>query len=559
MTHNRLEGLRAAASVAAVSLFAACAAGIAANKRSPGAVENGAFKPTRPPAAAFGAPDPTFTCPAHGHNGAVQQGLDERLKGQKIPQPDGRLCAIADTLLGWPGGEKNEMPPEDVRSFLSQYFGVPSTVRQILITTLETEKEADVATALVDPIATFASTAQQARYGMMTDRLKKNSTKVVLVMWDETLVFDSPVPRKLAPNTNAPLSGHLVGAVKTPKVQVVDPLGKLEKTNPSEGQTFRTEIKCAVRPGKILVQVAGELEGAEVLAANFGVACGTEPAVSAKLPSAAPGPVDPAAAEKKLSEMINADRESVGLKPLHLHEALSSIARGISENRAKGKGFSSTELTQKMKEADIATPQILESAAQAFGIDEAYSRFADSPPDRATEMRTDITDMGVGVSKGPEVGGKPTIIVTELFVTQLPPPDAEVIKKKLYEAINKKRSEAGKPAVEKDATLETVAQNYADAAVKAGGPVPKDKEGDILAPLYKASMTVNQMGGFVPTEEVALSVADQPAVLGDGKLIGVGVAVGRSPQYGKNSPFVMVLVGTRHAAPKAVGKVKRKK
>ena len=40
---------------------------------------------------------------------------------------------------------------------------------------------------------------------------------------------------------------------------------------------------------------------------------------------------------------------------------------------------------------------------------------------------------------------------------------------------------------------------------------------------------------------------------------GVGVAVGRSPQYGKNSPFIMVLLGTRHAAPKAVGKVKRKK
>src|SRR5207248_6669117 len=215
----------------------------------------------------------------------------------------------------------------------------------------------------------------------------------------------------------------------------------------------------------------------------------------------------------------NGDRTAVGLQPLKVNEALSKIARGVSEDRAKGKGLSSVELTNQLKDADIATPLVLESAAQSFGVDEAYTRFSESPPDRANAMRGDITDVGIGVSKGADIGGKPSIISTELFATQLPPPDADDIKKKLFDAIAKKRADAGKAPAAKDPTLSSVAQKYAEAAVAASGPVPREKEGEILAPLYKESMTVNQVGGFVPNEETALSVADQPSLLGDSKLL----------------------------------------
>lgn len=555
MTERRIAVV--AALVAAAALVQGCGASLAANRKSPGTMKDGAFTPSRPPATNYGS-DPAMTCPTHGANGALERALGERLH-DKAPKQDGRLCAIADTLLGWRSGEKdkNEPPPESVRSFLSQYFGVPSTVRNILLTVLETDKDADIAVALADSIVHFASDAHAPVYGLMTEWVStgrtssgpKGQTRVALVMYDQAVLLD-PIPRKLQAGASAPLSGKLAGKMKSAKVEVVDAVGKLEKV-PTEGTSFRTEVKCGDKPGRVLVHIAGEAEGgAEVAAASFTIACGTELATAARLPTATAGPVDAAQSEKQIVDLLNSDRTSAGLKPLNANEALSKIARGISQNRAQGKGFSSADLSNQLKEADIATPTVLESAAQAFSAEDAYARFSESPVDRANAMRADATDVGVGVVKGSDIGGRPTIIVTELFVTQLPPLNADDIKQKLYEAIKKKRASAGKGAVAKDPMLESVAQKYADAAVAAGGDVPRDKQNAIMAPLYKGSMTVNQMGGFVPNEETALSVADQPSVVGDARLVGVGIAVGRSPQFGKNSPFVMVLMGTRHSAPK---------
>src|SRR6185503_21234842 len=94
------SSLRAVAAVAAALFFSGCAASLAANKRSPGTVENGEFKPSRPPEANYGA-DPALVCPDRGNNGALIEALKNKM-GDKAPAQDGRLCAIADTLLGWP-------------------------------------------------------------------------------------------------------------------------------------------------------------------------------------------------------------------------------------------------------------------------------------------------------------------------------------------------------------------------------------------------------------------------------------------------------------------------
>lgn len=562
--------LRAVAASAAAFVFSGCAASIAANKKSPGKVENGMFQPTRPPQAHFGQ-DTTLPCPERGVNGAIVDALKLKM-GDKAPPQDGRLCAIADTLLGWPGLEKNEVPPDVVRTFLSHYFGLPTAFRTLQLTVLESTNSAEIAAALVDSIGSFASTAQSPKWGFIADLVtgvgsasrqamaqggsaSTGKTRIALVLYDDVAVFD-PVPRKMAAYTSSPLNGHLVGALKSPKVQVVDVVGKLQKAEPSAGQDFHADLKCGDKPGKILVQITGDNEGAEVVAANFGIACGGEPPTAVAIPGAE-GPVDPAAAEKKLADQLNADRTAAGLKPLNVHDALNKLARTIADNQAHNKGTSSADLMAGLKEADIATPLILESAASAFSADSAASKLSDSPPDRANQMRSDLTDVGVGAARGPDVGGKQTIIVVELFVTQLPPPDPVAVKARLYDAIAKKRAAAGKSALEKDPVLEDISQKYADAAAQNGAPLPREKESELMAPLYKASMTVNVLGGFVPSEEGAMNVAEQGSVLGDARLIGVGVAVGRSPAYGKNSPFVMVLLGTRHAPAKAVKK-KRK-
>jgi hypothetical protein len=94
--------VRVLAAVLVLLSLAACKAGMVANKHWPGVLKGASFQPAMPPAAEFG-PNPELTCPKAGAGGQVVD-LLQREAGRNNPvaaQPDGRLCAMADTLLGW--------------------------------------------------------------------------------------------------------------------------------------------------------------------------------------------------------------------------------------------------------------------------------------------------------------------------------------------------------------------------------------------------------------------------------------------------------------------------
>jgi uncharacterized protein YkwD len=551
----------AAVAAPAFLLAGACGGGIGAGRASPGVVENGAFRPTRAPVANYG-PNPSLACPERGINGLVDSEVGA------VAKPDGRLCAVAETLLGW---EASDTPPEAVLVVVSADFGLPQTVRRIVLTSMETAEESsrgttpgaspkDVATSLAEPIKTFASTAQVPRYGLATQRVKKGVTKVSLVMQDQTLDLQ-PLPRKLNPGQSAKLSGTLLGNLTAPKVQFTDAVGKLEKAEGQAGKSFTADLKCGDRPGRIVVQVMAEKEGSDVVVANFPVGCGTElPIAAAAAAAPATGQaatVDPAAAEKQLVELINKDRTSAGLKALDVDNDLAKVARSLSEDRAKGKGTTSEEVQRRLKELDISAPTILVSEAQAFTAEDAYQRFSNSPQDRSNAMNPEMTQLGIGAAAGPVINNRPMVIVTELFLKQLPPPNAEQVKADLYKAIARRRTDARAPAVSKDAQLEQVAQTYAAQLAKDKGKVPKEKVAEIESPLYKSFATVNEIGGV---RSDPLEFAEEPAIVGDARLVGVGVGIGSSPNFGKNSTYVVILMGKKGAAKGAARQqpVKRK-
>jgi len=245
---------------------------------------------------------------------------------------------------------------------------------------------------------------------------------------------------------------------------------------------------------------------------------------------------------------VNKDRTTAGLKPLQMDDDLSKVARSISEDRAKGKGTTSEELQRRMKELDISAPVLLVSEAQTFGAEEAYTRFSNSPQDRSNSMNPDMTHFGIGIAPGPTVADRPMIVVTELFMKQLPPPNVDEVKAKLYEAIQRRRSDARAGALAKDAQLEEIAQTYASEMAKDKGQVPKARVTEIEAPLYKGFATVNEIGGV---KADPMEFAQEPGIVGDAKLIGVGVGIGSSPQFGKNSTYVVILTGKKHGAAKA--------
>jgi uncharacterized protein YkwD len=552
---------------AAFLITAAGCSGLTANQRSPAKITaDNQLQPTLPPVPAYG-PDAKLTCPDRGPNGELADLLKkEDLKGKQLV-PDGRLCAMAETLLGWqqPSGEPL---PENVRAFLAQYFGLsyspPSSSFIMQDLDLTDPKPGDVAGPMVAPLTSFAENAKNPHYGLIADRVSSTSSgrgnsggtlqvkyRVRLVMFDELVVFDPPVPRSLPAGGNATLSGKIQGEFKSVKVQVVDPAGKLT-TTPAQGQAVNVPLACGERQGKMLVQISADSDSGDVRLANFPVACGGgQLPTQVAIPNVKAGPVDPGQAEKQIAEAVNSERSGANLKPLNVSAPLSDIARTLADKQAAGKGVSGTELQQMLKEKDISAPSITENAARAFSADEAYSKLSESPSDRATQMNPDSTDIGVGVVKGADVAGKPTLIVTVLYLKQAPPIDPKDAKAKMYDAITKKRTEAKLEPLETDEVLESVAQKYADAAVKnPAGTIPREEENGIMAPLYKNAMVVNQLGGWVPDVDNALAQADQGSIVGKAKMVGVGMATGRSDRFGKNSLFVMVLVGSKSQAAK---------
>jgi uncharacterized protein YkwD len=532
-------------------LAAGCASVAAVNKRSPGVLENGSFRPSMAPVANYG-PDPALTCPERGINGLVADEVGGAAR------PEGRLCAVADTLFGWEGTGA-DIPPENVLAVISSDFGLPQQVRKVVLSTVNTAErgslgdvagasDKDVATMIAEPIKSFASSAQVPRYGLVVQRIKKGITKISLVMQDQNIEI-KPLPRKLNPGQTATLSGTLAGKLSNPKVQYTDAVGKLERPPAQPGKEFSAELKCGDRPGRILVQIVGQQEGADMLLANFPVGCGIDLPVAAAVAPAggkqAAATTDPAAGEKQLLEKINQDRSTAGLKPVELDPDLSKVARSLSDDRAKGKGTTPEEVQRRLKELGISAPLLLVSEAQALGAEDAYMRFSNSPEDRANAMNPDMTQAGIGIAPTPPVDGRPMVIVTELFLKQLPPPDAAEVKANLYKAIERRRSDARAGAVTKDSQLEQIAQAYASELAKQGGKVPKERVNEMYAPLYKSFATVNELGGL---KADPLEFAEEPAVVGDAKAVGVGVGVGASPQFGKNSTYVVILLGKRPAA-----------
>ncbi len=535
------ERFAAATGLVTVLLANGCAS-LEASRRSPGAIANGAFSPTRSPAAQYG-PDPTRSCPTGGALPILAADLDEvaRGRGKPAPQADGRLCAAAETFLGW---DLAELPDESVVSFVSWYFGLPAPVPRVIITTIETEEMKDIAGRLVDTVSTFARTAAQPRFGLATSRVRKKASKVVLLMQDASVDLD-PLPRRLALNSQATLSGRLLGALDNPKILISDPPGRLETPSVPPGKAFRVDVRCGDRPGRMQVEIRGEEKGAESILASFPVGCGTDLPSSAAVRPPDQGPVQVARHEQKLLELINAERVAAGLAALAWDDAVAGVARAVSESRreeVRGGTAPPLDLVERLKRVDVISPLVLQNPARARSAEEAHARFSASPAHRSNFMSAEATHAGVGIAVASEPGGRSSEFVTELFVRELPPVDTEALRGKLRAAITQKRADARAPPIAKDATLEDVAQKYAQELAAARGTLAKAAGDQIVAPLHKSFRTVNLLSG---AKGEPLEFAEEPGVVGNGKLLGIGVAQGAHPVLGKNSVYVVVIIGTR--------------
>jgi uncharacterized protein YkwD len=535
----------AAALALAVAGCAAGAQGTSSSSAAPQRAERaaalgGQFAPSAAPAPAYGAK--VGRCPSGDPFRQVINDLQDAAKraGREGVKPDEPLCAVADAFLRW---NESAAPRPQVLAFVSQWFGLPAPVLPPSIAVIETEDPRILAERIVQAVGNSVLNAVHPRVGLATSHARRGSTKVVIVLVDAPVEIDPPFPKRLDPGQKATLSGRLLGGLKSPRVQVSDASGQLSAPEPGQGDTFQVEIACGDKPGRIVVEIRSEGEKAGQVA-NFPVACGRDlPTSVAVAPE--PWPTDPQQAESRILELVNAERSSAGLAPLKLDPAVSGVARGISEDIAGRGGAPGGDVGERLKKEGIASQLILQSAASERSFERAHERLMSSPSNRANIMNREVTSVGIGAVSKPDADGKPTVYITEVFTKELPPVDLSKTRQELKAAVAQKRRDARMSALSVDPTLDEIAQKYADAIAEAGGSLPKEKQGEITAPLHRTMKTLTILSGAKPEP---LDFAEEPQVTAVAKSVGIGVAQGKHPVLGRNAVYVAIMVGTPRGA-----------
>jgi uncharacterized protein YkwD len=542
MELHRKSFVRARAGMALAAgllLVAACAGGGGAARPGPASVAGGKFTAAGGAAPNYGGPAPR-ACPSTAIARYVAtDSADHARDAQKPPpQADGRLCAVAETLLGW---DEQQPVPESVRSFLAFHSGLPSTIPAVVVATIESEDPKQLAARLEEVLTKYvATTAGPVHYGLATGPGSRGGIKVALAMQDPPVELDA-FPRKLDPGADATLSGRLLGTAQNAKVLVSDPRGKLEQPESKPGKQFSAKLGCGGKTGRMAVEIRAEEQGQPRVVTNFPVYCGIDPPTSVQLPSA---PGDAAQQERAVFEQINAERTEAQLPPLKWDDKIARVARSLAEADSKGgSGTAKEDIAAKLKEAGIASPSVLVNPAAARTAEDAQRLFSLSPVLRANYMTTEATTAGIGVANATAAQGGTVTYVAELFVRELAQVDVGTAAPKLREAINKRRTGSRMAAFADDPVLDKAAQQYAQALASGNGKIGDAKRLEIVGPVYRLFRTADELYG---AKADPLEFADENAVVtSKEKAMGIGLAQGSHPVLGKNATYVVLLFGTR--------------
>jgi uncharacterized protein YkwD len=232
-----------------------------------------------------------------------------------------------------------------------------------------------------------------------------------------------PFPRAVAVGDRRVLEGELVTGLADPRLFVTAPDGSVQERSISGARRFQADLLFD-RRGRWLVEVVGRgLNGPEVLAL-LAVSAGEEYPAAAADPPAGPDPADPAAAEARVLEAINATRGRHGLPPLETSPALQALARAHSAEMLR-QGLlahilpGSGDIGERLRRARIPFRKAMENLAKGQTALAAHEATEESPAHRDNLLAAGPTQAGVGISRATLPGGGPVVYLTEVFVEPL--------------------------------------------------------------------------------------------------------------------------------------------
>jgi uncharacterized protein YkwD len=286
--------------------------------------------------------------------------------------------------------------------------------------------------------------------------------------------------------------------------------------------------------------------------ANFPLYVGVEPETSVTIAPAGDddGELDADEVQARLLELINQDRVRAGAPALELHEGLSAVALGHSEDMQEHGFVGHTSPTtgtaaDRVARAGVRTPLVLENIGRGYGPSEIHRGLMDSPGHRANVLSPDATHVGIGVLPAAE-DERTAYMVTEVFVRLAKKIDTGRAPQQLLDAINAARAKRGARALANDANLAAMSAATADAYFSA--PVSRSRQ-DMTEQLNRKA--AQQSGGRYTRLAALMTVVtelDEAASITalldpQARGVGIGVAQGTRSDSVENALVVVMLIG----------------
>jgi len=253
-----------------------------------------------------------------------------------------------------------------------------------------------------------------------------------------------------------------------------------------------------------------------------------------------------AALEKILFDSINRERAAAGLKALKRVEDLAAVARGYSREMARtGRIAHLSPISggpgDRAKKAGVSFVRLTENLAKAPNAEMAHAGLMDSPGHRANILDPEVSVCGIGVVLLEEEAG-PAILATQMFAERPEKIRAGAAAKRVLEILNRRREELGLEPMRRIGWLDGKAKE-ALATCFSDDPLPAMGLGP-AAPVSRAT-TVGFLVGALEALPDMID-GDTPGISKSGYTdVGIAVAQGEHPDYGKDIICIRAVVGGR--------------
>lgn len=528
---------------ALAALLLSCASSSAPTPRAPARPQR--FAAEGVGATSYTSEPPDGSALVGPHALRVGRGLERAMAATgRTLAPDARLAEFARILLDAlaPDGQP---APYAARELWTRHLGLPEPTPHVLVlagadpSTLEEHTEQDTTRTL--------SKLRYTHYGAATADGPNGAQVVLVLSWRWASL--SPLPRSVGVGARLRVRGRLLDGLKDPQLVVTEPSGHSRRLPMQRGAAFDAEVVASTE-GELRVELLAEGEQGPAPVINVPIYVGVSPPTDVSVQPTSGGEsvvLDAQAFERRLLELVAAERVRAGAPPLSVEPRLVAIARAHGQDMREHGFVGHTSPTtgtaaDRVARAGVRTGLVLENVGRGYTPEEVHQSLLDSPGHRANVVSADATHLGVGAVIEEE-GGRAAYLATELFVRLGTPIDVEDASAELLDELNAARAQKKLRALQHDAALsqlaaEGAAEMFASAAATQKSIVEHvSRQAGSRARGYKRLATVMTVVSSLD-EAAALAALLDPAA----RAVGLGVAQGSRPDVIENAIAVVAVI-----------------